>query len=241
MSIETVLKKVRALRELSKSSNVNEAAAAAAAADKLLQEYRLSEVELGTGTERTEAINAESAPLYSAGRVQTWRKRLALRLAAHYGCHILLSTLLGDTHIVLIGRPSDALLVRDMFAWLSTEAARLTASFARARKAAGLACGAAQRNAYLMGIVTGVGEALVASKQAAEADHARHQGNKAALVLQSRADEAMQWARSAFNPKRMTLRGSVSDGRAYASGKAAGANIHLGASLPSSGVRALPR
>src|SRR2546421_209940 len=46
MTNEAVIEKVRKLRALATSQNAHEAAAAAAAADKLIQEHRLSEAEL---------------------------------------------------------------------------------------------------------------------------------------------------------------------------------------------------
>ncbi len=59
-SLQAVLDKVRKLRALSKSANANEAAAAARAADKLIQQYRIDEAQIAQGDVERDLYPIES-------------------------------------------------------------------------------------------------------------------------------------------------------------------------------------
>lgn len=225
---ESVLRKVRALRELAKSSNIHEAEAAAAQADALIQKYRLDEAELeAAGDAEAEAIGGDHEPLQTGTRLDGWKGLLAAKLARHYGCYVYTRRFLRDgrrhVSIQIVGRPSDVATVRYMFAWLVGEIARLSA----------YESGTSARNAFRLGAVTGIGNALYVSRKAAEAEHARTHGGAAAIVLVSRADAAKAWASSAV--------GGIGAGRAvsgpsnrdaFLRGKDAGEKIHVGGVLP---------
>lgn len=232
MSIEAVLKKVRGLRALATSSNVNEAAAAAAAADRLIQEHRLSEAELESAGGPCEAIGEDATPIdaFQGRRLVSWKSTLCQVLTEHYGCACYFQRIGGLTGMHIVGRPSDLAAVRDMYAWLTLEIERLVATNASGR---------AGKNGYRLGAVVGIREALLRSTKATGPTTGAPTGS-AAMVLQGRAEEASRWMNAAHEmgkPDKSKL--SVTDAAAFMAGRKAGANIHLGASLETGGPRAL--
>lgn len=130
MSIEAVIGKIQKLRRLARSTNLNEAAAAAAAADRLIQEYGLAEAELqAEGKTEKEAPVEDSSPLASWRRAPTWQRILATRLIRHYDCAGYMRWAWAGGEQVLqhcvVGRPTDMAAARYMYGWLTVEIERL--------------------------------------------------------------------------------------------------------------------
>lgn len=86
MNIDDVIAKVRRLYALAESSSSeHEAGAAIAAAERLIQSYRLTAADLESGTQATAVLEEE--PLDHLGtRPPTWLRALTAGLSAHYGC-----------------------------------------------------------------------------------------------------------------------------------------------------------
>lgn len=236
MSLSTVIEKIQKLRRLATSSNVNEAAAAAAAADRLIQQHGLEEAQLqADGQAPGEKPSIESDPLVTWGcATPQWQLRLCCSLAAHYDCASYTNVQRTEAgtvkSFVLIGRPSDVASVRYMFAWLSLEIDRL-ARFDRGGS------GETYRNSFRHGAVVGVMTAMRDSKKAAQA-----QATSAAMVLvNSRMSEAKREL-SIHGPKLCSggRIGAPRDGNGYGRGVEAGKGLHgrHGAAL-TGGTRAL--
>lgn len=236
MSLDTILRKVRALRDLAaRSTSLAEAQTAAAQADAILQKHRLCEadVEASTGAAH-ESICEDETPLWSGGaRIDKVAARLAAVLGEHYGCAVYSnrSYRLGATIAVdlrVAGRPGDVEIVRYMFAWLRVEIDRL-------------AKGRAERNSFRQGAVTGISLVLARSAKAAQAEHTAMGGTaRAGMVVASRHEAAKQWLSTAHGKmgKAREASGANLDREAFADGVRAGASLHIGAALPP-GRRAL--
>ncbi len=175
--IQAIIEKVRGLRRLSQSTNVHEAAVAAAAADKLIQQHRLAEasIEIETGDSR-ESAGADPTPLRRWRRRPAWERYLIRALCDHYDVAYSYQTGTGIVQARMWGRPSDMALVREMLAYVEDEIERLVVRYH----------GATARRSFRMGAVAGFTEALTASKQASLATAT----SSTALVLSGRADEA---------------------------------------------------
>lgn len=227
MNIQDVLAKVTKLRALAQSSNVNEATAAALAADKLIQAHRLTEADLeAAGQVPTE--RAEVAPEYlQEGKIQSWERALGAVLAEHYGC-LVVSGRKGSTTVnqKIVGRPSDVATVRYLFAWLKAEIIRLADKHAR-RNYAPKEQGPA-RHSFSVGAVNGLAVQLEAQRPA----QAQTSG---AIVLASREGEARQAAQAAFpDAKQTTIHTRDSNLEARYAGFKRGATMSLasGPGLP---------
>lgn len=179
--LAAVLDKVRKLRRLSTSTNVHEAAAAAAAADRLIQEHRLEEAALEEAGGDADAPLEDPDPVLTFGRKRaTWRRVLFVAVCSHYDCASYLArTASGGWLGKIVGRPTDILCVREVLAYLISEIDRLTDALMAGR-------GRTAHAAFRQGAAYGVWQALRASKAAAVAAVPV----STALVLASRKDLA---------------------------------------------------
>lgn len=226
-----ILEKIRALRNLEQSSNLNEAQAAARAAARLIEQHRIEEVELElAGEEPAEAVEIDPNRLFPCSRRQPWQGRLVQVLAKHHGCECWIESKWQDgqrqTCMRLVGRPSDTAIVRHLAAWLATELSRLCEREAKGQ-------GRAFRNSWLHGAVTGIRVQL---------DELRREAPQttAAMVLYDRGKEAEAML-AAMRP-RAGRKSRFSDRGAFLVGMAAGKSVRLGgADLPSASRPSLPR
>ena len=223
---DEIISKIKKLRELSKSDNVNEAAQAAKAADKLIAKFRISEQEIGNHLD--EEILQDDEPLYESARAITWKYNLAAILSKHYSCYLYNKVGYSDTgraitRLVMTGVKSDMDIVRYMFAWLMFEVETLN----KKNKGKGhIYC-----NSFCTGAVNGIFEQLKASKQ--EQVQAASASEVTALTkLDQRAIQAEELVRS--NVKIRNVK-KVNNSRLLADQfnqvLNAGKNIHLGKGL----------
>lgn len=226
--ITKILAKVRALRELAKSSNLNEATAAAARADALIQQYQLEEAELSTAPEQGEPIREHAEPVWAQRERPFWRSILCNVLAHHYGCSSWTDVMPGEYTGRIVGRASDVAIVRYMFAWSASEIVRLSRGEVDRK----------DRPTFCRGAVDGFAHALFEAKEKTQADYKRAHGDGAAMVLVSRA-LASQKERDRLHPDLTSGHGPrVNRGRdAYAAGYASGKTLQPKSGLPgASGV-----
>lgn len=250
-----IIAKVQKLLALSKSCNIHEANAAAAKANQLIDQYRLSELDLEvSGTQESEPIEEDSESIYETGKVTAWKETLLGILVRHYGCAHYMSFSKGNTgrkvtNYKVIGRRSDIGIVRYMFTWLMSECTRLAekeikeprkvidldsmeddnTSEAMSRKVSGRVT----INSFCMGFANGIGIQLAESRKQVGIE-----GNSTGLVkLNDRARESKE-AMYAMIPRLRPHNGSRSsqiDSNAYGKGRTAGTNMHLGASMSTAG------
>jgi hypothetical protein len=234
-NISAVIEKVKKLQRLANgSSNPNEAATAAAAANKLIDQHRLEQSEINSETE--EDIFEDDDSVYESGRITQWKSSLVCALAKHYGCAIFNSKTYRSNKYKLVGRKSDVEVVKYMFAWLCLEIDRLS-DRASKEKHLDRSAGKIFSNSFCVGAVTGVREQLEKSRKEVVQNYS---GDSSAIVkLNNRANEAEEWLRNAHRLKSSGNRSKAYlDSRAYDAGKISGSNIHLGAGLNAAkGVR----
>ena len=221
--LKSVIDKVRKLLQLSQSDNANEAATAAAMANKLLDQYRLSMADVDDDIEK---IIDDPQYIYSSKRMIGWKVALAKCLATHYGCYVwneYFTTMTGrkQSNLRLAGRQSDIDIVKYMYAWLTTECERLSKKEAYGN-------GKVYVNSYCRGFVAGVGEQLKESRK----EVAQQVTSTAIVKIDSRAQEAESWLKSHRDIQK--AKGSYHvqlDPSAYKAGQTRGKNIHLGKKL----------
>ena len=120
--------KIQRLRALAQSTNVHEAANAAAAAERLIAEHQLTEADLETGNgTKPEDVEAWADPLFVHDGVRIyWKEWLAKDLAALYSVVTSCAWCTGDAAnskigFKVIGAKSDVELLRYQFAFLTSE------------------------------------------------------------------------------------------------------------------------
>jgi len=234
-----IIDKVQKLLRLSRSSNIHEAAAAAAAADRLIQEHGLQQAQFeADGTEPAEKPAEDTSPLTSWHRLPTWRKILTSGLVRHYSCAGFLTWSLGQGGYVykVVGRPSDVASVRYMLGWLTVEIERL----AQLNKGQGKAF----LDSFKRGAVNGVMSKLTESKEAQRAQvkvvsAIKPEVSAALAIYDRRKDDAKAelhrlYPDVAEREKRRRGGGHYAGPSrydAYSEGQRAGRNIHVGSAL----------
>lgn len=236
--ITRILERINKLRSLTKSSNPHEAANAAAAADKLIAEYQLSEIDLEIKGQQAEGVEIHKQnPLFESGRVVLWRHELASILCNHYGCTYFVSTGLSQDRmndpnarrqtvkrLVIVGRKSDADIVRYFYAWLGREIEGFIATFARGK-------GTAYSQSYARGVVRGIQQQLASQREKTK-EAAQQAGQSAAMVIMdNRKEDAEKWMRSNLKLKEGTGSKAQQDHRAFGLGVDKGKNMSLARGL----------
>lgn len=236
MSISPIVDRVQKLLALSKSDNPNEAAAAAAAANKLIDQYRLSEADLEIQGQAEEPLEEDEGYIYESGKITRWKSNLVMELVSHYGLYVWNDNYWPKGRQVsryrLVGRKSDITIAKYMFSWLVLECQRLADLYAKGQ-------GRVYVASYCSGFVNGVTEQLKASRKEVQAE-----ASAGALVkINERSELAKLFAKSLHN--NLVTRKSYSHGQtdreAFASGQVSGRNIHLGQSLGAGGAKLLSK
>ncbi len=234
-SLQSVIDKVQKLLALSKkNANVHESAAAMAAANKLIDEYRLSESQLDSFQE--EEILEDQDNVYECSRITSWKSELVCGLAKHYGCCIINKKSYRKNNYKLIGRQSDINIVKYMFSWLILEIDRLS-QIASSNENYNKSSGKIFANSFCIGAVRGVIDQLKKSRQ----DITTSSNLTGIVKLDERYNQSNNFLKQMYNTKKsVSYNKSLIDERAYINGKSKGSNIHLGAGLnAANGVRLL--
>lgn len=243
MNTADIIDKIRQLRALSKNNNVFESAAAAAAADKLIEKYRISEADLQT--ESSEKPDEDSSVLYETARTITWKYVLCHNLAVHYGCTVWNNWAVGlssdfrknnrkVSRYRLVGRKSDREIVSYMFAWLSMEIERLTKLNCKGQ-------GHITSQSYAEGAVSGIKQQMDLSKAEMKKE-AQQAGQTQALVKLDARQEESKAALRILHPELVYKTKTIArhiDQNAYGDGVRAGKSIHLGKAMGGAGPKLL--
>lgn len=151
--LSATMDRVRKLLRLATNNpNPNEAANAAAQAQRLVDTHNLSTAMLEIETSQTThglddepIIDFADSPLDDPGTVKIldrWRASLAMQIAANNACKIYRT----GADLKIIGRPTDADAVRYLYSFLTREVERLTTEAGRGQ-------GRTWRNNFRLGIV----------------------------------------------------------------------------------------
>jgi uncharacterized protein DUF2786 len=219
-----LIAKIQKLRALAQSANVHEAAAAAAAAEKLIQEHSLSEAELEVGAAGLDdPVLCEEAAVLPGRKLATWQTQLLVVLCQSYQCsgfyrrsvarNGALRSEEPGSRFMAYGRKQDVEMLRYQFAWFSAEVTRLALKFGQGQ-------GRTYANSFRLGAVQAISASLFEARRAA-----RNQASSQALVLvDSRAEKALA-QRDQDHPDLVTRSRSAGnvDPEGYAAGQRAGA------------------
>ena len=215
-TVAHIIERVQKLLALSTSSNANEAAAAASAANKLIDQYRLSTADLESKTELVEPIEEDGGYIYETGRLNPWKNSLVFVLVKHYGLaqwnDADYSTGRMVTRVKLVGRKSDITIAKYMFAWLTVECQRLSDQEAKGK-------GRIYVGSYCLGFVRGIAAQLQVSRTDAQKDAS----SSAIIKINQREAEASEFMHVLHKLKKSSGVGhSHIDSGAYSAGKSKG-------------------
>lgn len=218
MSTDAVLERVRKLLALATSPNLHEAAAAAAAAQALIERHRLGSL-LEAQTDADAGItDGREAPLARARKLRPWKLVLAACLAQENGCTAWTAKGNGEELILLAGRADDRLAVAALWDWLVTRIEWLSATE-----------GAGRDRAWHEAFRIGAAEVIVVRLRESAGGEREALGMHALAVVEpALAARAAAVARFAETHLRLKPgRGMRVDARGLEKGRAAGAQVAL--------------
>ena len=224
MERENIIEKVRALRNLAQNSaaTVDEAAAAARAAELLIQKHSLAETEIAAIRENVEPITDDETALTDWGQRQTvWQNILIHGLAKAYNCESVLKwDKFGHPGIYAIGRATDVALLRYQYAFFVVEMTRLAHNLAPKTLTRG--AGKTWHNSFYRGAVRAILDSLKTAKQ-----EVRAQATSAALIVLDQHMQAIEAFKAQKYPHATVKQfGGNLDPDAYQKGMQAGANLN---------------
>lgn len=220
MNREDLIKKVQALRALTASSNLNEAAAAARAAEKLIQDYALEEAEFEFANGSNEKVHEDGDPLTDWGQRQNvWQNILLTSLTKAYSCEGIMKTKDGKLGYYAVGRPSDISTMRYQFAFFSLEITRLAPLLAP--NDLGRGSGKRWYNSFYLGAVRAISDSLVEAKKQAQ----NVATSQALTIINKHAQEAADWMKVYHPNAKIVTKRSQYNADAYNLGKQAGAGL----------------
>lgn len=239
--LEKIKDRVRKLWALAQNNpSVEEAAAAAAQAQRLMEKYRLDKMmaDLESGTVDEVEIGEDDEFLDTAKRLSQWRVGLASALADANSCHIYLAKGYRKTSIALVGSPEDRSMVRFMYDTLSLQIDQMckawcaTQSFERGE-------GRVAGNNFRLGAVATIRERLVDANLDAQNDakkQAQATGDASTIARfedvfsdrQARQEAVKRWMAERLQLKKGRASNYRGDFAAYAAGRKAGNELDLG-------------
>lgn len=244
MNTTDLFDKIRQLRALAQSANAFEAANAAAAADKLIAKYRISEEELrapGVGEGQETAVEDQNI-LYESARIIRWKSALAMHLTKHYGVALWNSWFYPEgqpgkhktSRYKMVGRKSDMEITSFLFAFLVLEIERLTKLNCKGQ-------GHIASYSYADGVVAGIKYQLDKSKEEIKQEAESTGHSQAIISLDARYMEAYNTLHKLHPNLKKHAGGSnhQTDSNYYQSGVSTGKNIHLGKSMAGKGLKLL--
>ncbi len=233
-----VLDKIRKLLRMAEhqASNPNEAASAAAHAQRLMDEHNLSAamLELDDETKAEDVVMADGADaLDSFDRLRLWKARLSLAIAEANHCESIVRGVRGlpGRRLALIGRPSDIAAVRYIYAFVAGETDRLVERNCRH-------LGATWRNNYRHGVVDAVAERLAEQRRAFESEQRENAAdagrvNAALMRIESRSLQVAAFVARELPGAKTSEHKHAHDVAARAVGYVHGSRIRLGGSVGS--------
>ncbi len=216
-----VVARVRKLLALAGSPNVHEAAAAAAAAQALVERHRLHALlaaEDAAADPADPVTDGREAPLEASRRLRRWKMALAAGLARNNGCVAYTAERGDETLLLGAGRADDRAAVAAIWGWLVTRLEWLSATHGPTRPRA-------WHEAFRIGAAEVIVDRLASGGAEAEAELPA-----AALVRVAPLRAARAAAVDAFVERTLRLgagRGMRVDARGLAQGRAAGAAVPL--------------
>jgi hypothetical protein len=204
------IRKLLQLANLSRNSNVEEAAAAAAKAQALMEKHRIKEAMLDL-----EKSLIKEIPLNDQGKPEEWKTHLAASVSRHNGCYIVKSeSYLTDNIIHIVGEPQDVETVKELYSYIVNELVKLCLSnIIEMQKLYKLKPNKKYNDSFYQGAINTIDSRLAAANQQArdeELKQAKSLSEKAKLTnalakIDNKIQNAKDWISKHLNAKIETV------------------------------------
>lgn len=203
------------------STNPNEAATAAAQAQKLMLKYKVTRDDIKQDEEN--AIRVHDEPILEGKRLNSWELGLANAISQVNACLNILVQGGKTQKIIIVGKEEDVLVVRALYNYLHGEIERLT----RRAQNYGTIYGREEANNFRLGALVAIATALKNAQQSVENEC----GSTAIVKLERSSAETEQWAQDNLpglnmNKKRKVVEVDANE-RAFVAGMHAGNRVNV--------------
>jgi len=233
------IKKLLDLADIDRNSNVEEAASAAAKAQKLMEKHRIHRAMV---EEHADALKQHA--LEDKGKPEKWKVFLANIIAKCNGCFIVQSpTYASDGQIAIIGDVEDVHSVQELYTYIVSEVTRFClADLITHKMQHGSYPNAAYAESFYLGAITVVERRLIEATEQARADEltkatTKEEQAKLSNVLSridDRIDIAKDWVvKHLSNAKIENVSISSNDPTGYEAGRKAGESLSINPDRPS--------
>lgn len=129
-TLNVVKERIKKLLMLASGGTSAEAELAMMKAQELMDQHRVTMLDIELSQEKQEKIIKDTEPLLSAGRIPGWKKSLAATLAQFNDCRLITYTGMGGhykdrrTDIMIYGKPSNIEYVRYLLSYLIVQLTR---------------------------------------------------------------------------------------------------------------------
>jgi len=216
--------KVIKLINLSKNnSNINEAAAAFAKAQKLITKYNLDKAKLlkSDGT-ISDSILKES--LFSGRRKSKWKTNVALATAKANNCFVFSERdTQGNFSLIIAGTKEDLYSTRYMFDSIINQLDIITKHFMSLQNM-GRAGAKRIANSFKLGATKVIYNKLVTAVEEVEEEY---KGTQALTIVKNKLTQAEKWVKSSTDLVTVKQPQSTIDRKAFAQGEQAGQRIQI--------------
>lgn len=217
--MNSIIEKVKRLQALSKSSNLNEAMNAAAIANRLIDEHRLTEEDLDDNP-----MVDDLDPVYETGKITTWKNNLVILVAGHYGCAVYIAQTYPNgrkySSYHLVGKKSDIEIAKYMIIYFMNQCDNLSGIHARGK-------GRIYANSFCLGFVSGVVQKLNESRKDIES-----KSGSDIIHLDSRKMEAANFLMKKENLKKIDQHSNARyDSSGYNNGFKSGKGLEVNSGL----------
>lgn len=225
------------LRLANNNPNIEEAAAAAKQAQRLMTKYSIEQatvrLEEDDGDESDPISMVGSVTVASGRQLASWRTVLANTIAKHNRCRVVLVRYGGFSEMQFVGFRGDMTLCVSMYSLLMPMIDRMAKAYVKTRKA-GRGKAKTVGNSYRFGVIHAINDKLKEGNQQEQSDALkRNPKAKQALV---RMDDALNIIdRYIGTGNRTKVKNSSMDAAAWHQGRADGKSIDLGDSPRSLG------
>jgi hypothetical protein len=200
---EKAVEKIQKLLALSecKAASPAEAANAAAQAQKLINQHRISEAELleaGTIVDDEKIEYFKEDPIFCAGRISTWQLELASAIASANYCRTItrpgMKGFKNSAAILLVGRKTDKEIVEYLFHYCKNTIEALC----KAYMLMGHGSGKRFSNSFKIGAARGIRDKLAEAKKVEKEYFAESPQSGALVLLRKREEDLRKFVNEKF-------------------------------------------